>query len=798
MGDLKTFSIDCPNRIKYEDEWEFDNSLFSSVYQKAENYVNDIIQDNKKEDRKRKEGEKVETIYCNDENFYNVIPFLGERGMGKTSAMLSFALSLQKKDSCNNAKYGGTKFHLLPRIDVGMMVKGENLLDIVLANMWRTFENKMDGGCNKYDIKIEQVKSQFSDVKKWYQIYIDAMRDKEKVKITTTRELKELSRCLNLAESLKKLTESFLQYMQNDYDNSYLVITLDDLDVATENVYLIMEQIRLFLNLPHVIILVSADIGRLFLHYTKFFTEMLLPDRKYSNYSLLLGARETIPDEHISRYVEGYLAKTFPHNRRIYLPEVNLLYENEYEIKGKEELCLYHEKNVRKLEHKIIWKSTGIIWYPFGKKKDVLYSESLRKVVNDLNELVDITKSDKNGTSQLLLSWLARKIEEYARSKASYDFQRFVSELLGVDIEYLGDLLLEHDGGMSYNMPRNITISSLDTSESGGYGKVLADIYEVYKTDKFNEKCRLSLLYFSIMMCKMKQSQKHLNEFCNESIFRYVLKNGEIDSDKQDVSISPLRVESNPIPNKEEDKQRAEDIIKRDEFKIIFEPKKWDNDSILEEVKTQLSSIHSVMTTVMLCSNNKESLENLWQYEGKQENTVRESGSDELFDSGNIKPGFTLCKSYNGLKPSIDYLINNICQYRDFVGKFVSGLLKALKSASKINDNELQNNIVKMEGFYLKKYDRWKSKYEICSITDFLPMQSTEVMLHIADHLVRYSMPEESQNFMSVVVAQRIRFQLDAIVKELRKIDNYYGFKGKESYADRVQEIVATLKIFDS
>ena len=66
--------------------------------------------------------------------------------------------------------------------------------------------------------------------------------------------------------------------MQKDraVDN-YMVITLDDLDVATENVYMIMEQIRLFLNLPNVIVLVSADIGRLFIHYTKFFTEMLLP-----------------------------------------------------------------------------------------------------------------------------------------------------------------------------------------------------------------------------------------------------------------------------------------------------------------------------------------------------------------------------------------------------------------------------------------------------------------------------------------------------------------------------------------
>ena len=130
MGDTKEFSINWPNRIKYEKEGDFKNSLFSDVYKKAEKYVRDIIEDNGREKRSPEQE-----AYCNDENFNNIIPFLGERGMGKTSAMVSFALSLQESDKYMSDK-GRIGFYLLPRIDIGMLVKGENLLDIILAKMW--------------------------------------------------------------------------------------------------------------------------------------------------------------------------------------------------------------------------------------------------------------------------------------------------------------------------------------------------------------------------------------------------------------------------------------------------------------------------------------------------------------------------------------------------------------------------------------------------------------------------------------------------------------------------------------
>lgn len=781
MENTKIFSIDWSNRIKYENEREFDNSLFSDVYRKAEKYVRDIISENGR-GKKSLEHE----MYCNDENFNNIIPFLGERGMGKTSAMVSFALSLQESDKYESAGRK-VRFYLLPRIDVGMMVKGENLLDIILAKMWTSFEVKMNHE-NGFDPLTENLKNSFTNVKKWYQIYVDSMKGVEKVTLTSTRELKELSKCLNLVDALKELIKNYLFYMRNDKSaENYMVITLDDLDVATENVYLIMEQIRLFLNLPNVIIFVSADIGRLFMHYTKFFAEMLLPN----NLNILSTYEERgNPDqkEQIGRYVEGYLAKTFPHNRRIYLPEVSLLYENEYIIED-DSINQDNEKNIKKLEYKIIQDKTGILWYPFGRKQDVLYNESLRKIVNDLNELKDISQLGTD-SAQTLLDWLIRKIEEYARNKTDYNLQKFVSEINGADCFYLGNILLDYAKDNVYGLS-DITFRSRE-----GYGKVLADIYDIYKylEDGLNEKCRIVLLYFSILTSKklLKNSGESFDKFYRGTMFSYILKN------PNNVKII-LRA---PSENDDEaDDQRANDVINPNDLRIDFELKQYKAEDICEEIKAQSETIYKSMMLTMLCCNNVDNLETIWKYEEKADyqekldSRSKREEKDEIFNGQKEKSGFSVIKEQNELSASIDYLLNNICNYEEFVQKFIKGLVHALESSTNLGDAENENireKVSKYPCFRLDSYKKWKKKYQIKNMADFMPLRSAEIMFRIAEKISRFTMPEvtKTESHLSELTEQRIWLQMGIIVQELKNIDEYYGFKDEKRNSAKVQEAI--------
>ena len=75
------------NKIKLENVKEFTESIFSKQYENALISVKDIINNNGNITSESKE--KIDPEIC------NVVPFLGGRGTGKTSAMFSFYVFLK-------------------------------------------------------------------------------------------------------------------------------------------------------------------------------------------------------------------------------------------------------------------------------------------------------------------------------------------------------------------------------------------------------------------------------------------------------------------------------------------------------------------------------------------------------------------------------------------------------------------------------------------------------------------------------------------------------------------------------
>ena len=125
MGNVvKKLEFDCVNRIKYERRENFEDSLFSDVYDKAAGLVTLIV----KENIRIADEDSLDDSFCTEERFNNNISFWGERGMGKSSAMLSFALFLKKYDHKIEDRFHlkvkqCPKFYVLPRIDAAMLVK---------------------------------------------------------------------------------------------------------------------------------------------------------------------------------------------------------------------------------------------------------------------------------------------------------------------------------------------------------------------------------------------------------------------------------------------------------------------------------------------------------------------------------------------------------------------------------------------------------------------------------------------------------------------------------------------------
>ena len=80
----------------------------------------------------------------------------------------------------------------------------------------------------------------------------------------------------------------------------------------------------------------------------------------------------------------------------------------------------------------------------------------------------------------------------------------------------------------------------------------------------------------------------------------------------------------------------------------------------------------------------------MWNYrektEGKEagETTKKESkektdNNDGIIEEQKEPAGFTVAKEYNELTPSLDYLLNNLCNYEEFLSNFISGLSQAIQ-----------------------------------------------------------------------------------------------------------------------
>ena len=94
--DKKTKCIylkDLLNRgVHFDEASQFETSYFSDVYENATNAVEEIVNDNRKKEKivgERRKDQRVRSIA-------NVISFIGRRGTGKSSVMMSFQDALRQ------------------------------------------------------------------------------------------------------------------------------------------------------------------------------------------------------------------------------------------------------------------------------------------------------------------------------------------------------------------------------------------------------------------------------------------------------------------------------------------------------------------------------------------------------------------------------------------------------------------------------------------------------------------------------------------------------------------------------
>lgn len=434
----KTYKLQTSNAIVYEDLNRLEDSIFENVYKSADRTLVKIIEDN---DKNIKDNESI----AENEQIGNVISFLGGRGRGKTSTMLSFVKKLNylKKyewSEIKNIEGVEVRFLDLPPIDAAMLAEKEFIIDAVLAEMWDKFERELqdDSGYIKElpygKAKEKELKQWFVDTRHAYMVSQEHEMQSNRGTLDdlpTAGALHGLAASINLRQQMINLVQHYLDFFGNHSNmknggfynsnlkfQTYLVIAIDDIDMSGSKAHYILEQIRRYLSIPNVIVMVTADIDRLQKSCEKRYEEIYRDERD----------RQQIISE--------YLEKVLPYNMRVHLPELN---ENHGKIiistSANEKLDI-KSNNEKDFILEFMMKKCGLYFDPTRRKRHFLQNYTIRSMVNYFEQLVRLRGMDYT-------FWLKTDIKERLIERISDREQKvFVEKLLTKDYEIMNDVIL--------------------------------------------------------------------------------------------------------------------------------------------------------------------------------------------------------------------------------------------------------------------------------------------------------------------------------------------------------------------
>ena len=361
-----------------------EKDIFYSQYLEAAAMLEDIVESD--ESDKLADWMKTET-----EN--NIIAFCGERGEGKSSAMFTFINAVfnekVRKNStvfakCENVK--NTIFSEPIVIDPSAFDNVHNVLDIIIASLYRKFSDKYDASSAQFDnYRREKLLNEFQKVYKDISLINDQakMLEEEYDYEGSIEKISKMGESLRLRRDLSNLVKLYLDYMieEKTYTGSIskkLLIAIDDLDMCNANAYKMAEQIRKYLIIPDIVIVMALKVEQL---------QLCVQEENFKNYSNVLKNQEKIEGAMIDveDMAERYIAKLIPKSRRIYLPNVRYIENAKISYQKKNQEIIYEDKITNSLNASLldlIYMKTGMRFLLNEEKLNWLQPDNLRDTVN--------------------------------------------------------------------------------------------------------------------------------------------------------------------------------------------------------------------------------------------------------------------------------------------------------------------------------------------------------------------------------------------------------------------------------
>lgn len=328
------------NQSKEENIY-LENTFFCDCYAQAKECLWEILKYSELKDIPSDELSRYSDVELNrlllSKNLTNIITFCADRGGGKTTAMVSFAKSLEKVEevdsyqdslvrkfwkSKDNSKVNvlDYRFQVINSIDPTTMEDHDSILQMVLSRMFSLFQTLCEKQNNSSAFSYQKMESDQNEIFELFQrcyhnleVHTAECSQKE-VMDDELEQMAELGDSTNLKASLYRLICKYLDFPRGQ-NKRYLVIQIDDTDLNVKKAFPILEEIRKYLLLPRVIVLLAANMSQLESTVEQYFFRQYEVSLKYP------GSMVGIEQCHL--IAEQYLEKLIPGFRRIYLPDLS-------------------------------------------------------------------------------------------------------------------------------------------------------------------------------------------------------------------------------------------------------------------------------------------------------------------------------------------------------------------------------------------------------------------------------------------------------------------------------------------
>lgn len=556
--------IEGNSDIYYESLEKMEKSVRREDYINATRVMKEIV----KAVGKRSEYTKSGTDLRNKEQVYNVVFFTGERGAGKTSVMLTYMEFLKDyyrnttrdvnvsseffdkiifKNQSNSSKDKEFRdyymFTGIDYIDASALNEKDDLLGSVLSNMltkwkkeeWNSNTNSGIVRGNDYEHKKRKLRMCFNEV---YERLKDIRSKKDMTEGDSDmflETLEHLSLSYNLKKSLKELIDTYLDIMvypnserNIDKDNHFLVISIDDLDMNISYGFMLLEQIRKYLMIPNVIVLLSGNyeqMEKICCNYYSIQFDKMKDESDKTQYIKRLSREyldKMIPKQNHVDILTGLKWKFFSQNRikieyvplKEKLPKKDKLSERE-NVPKNDNLSIEMEGTLCEIVSKCMEKFFGVRFQHDGRCIKYLTPKTMRELISWIMQIYNLEDpTDPNNTNTLEIyernikffkeNIFQNLCEEYLKNEQIVVLRSLDDLTINkkVDLVYkqlVSKVLLEN-GAFSWISPSNVDY------EKQSYA-VLCLIYFMME---------LSLLKVQILYgeeCKRERAKKNLKQY---------------------------------------------------------------------------------------------------------------------------------------------------------------------------------------------------------------------------------------------------------------------------------------------